>query len=120
MDEAENSPEIGLLGEELDEAKPRAAALALSDLDLVGERADDRDAEPALGQLLAVAGRLAKLEAAAGVADLDREPVALQLVDDVDAAETFAVGVLDRVRAGLGQRELEVVERLVGERTHAR
>ena len=61
-----------------------------------------------------------RVEAAAGVADLDREPVGQQLVDDVDAAGTvLAVRVLDRVRTGLGQRELQIVQGLVRDRPHS-
>src|SRR5262249_56514488 len=103
------------VGEGVGERRARAAALAPGDPALVGQRADDLDPEPALLEL--VGGRRARaragLEARARVADLDRETVGLELVNDVDAAAVLAVGVLDGVRAGLGQRELEVVERLV-------
>jgi hypothetical protein len=40
-----------LVGQKLDEAKAGAAATALADLDLVGHRADDGDAEPTLREL---------------------------------------------------------------------
>src|SRR5207247_6069839 len=40
--------------------------------------------------------------------------------DDLDVAlEAVLVGMAHRVRAGLGQRELQVVERLVRDRAHA-
>src|SRR5439155_8106576 len=106
---------VGLVGQELDEPEPGTALLAGADLDLVGEGSDDLDSETALLELALVAVRVVEqLEAGALVAHLDHEPVRLQLIDDLDVAlATVLVGVAHRVRAGLGQRELQVVERLV-------
>jgi len=49
----ETSRAVGSSVEHLDEAQPRpAAVLTHPDLDVVGDRADDRDPEPALGQVV--------------------------------------------------------------------
>ena len=107
-----------LIGQELDEPQPGAAVVTRADLDLVCERADDLDPETALVELsvLAVHGAL-RVETRPGVADLDHEPVRLELVEDLDLAfAAVGVRVPDGVRAGLGQRELQVVKRLVRER----
>src|SRR5437868_12776281 len=109
-----------LVRQELDEPEPGTALLAGADLDLVGEGADDLDSETALLELALVAVLLVEqLEAGTLVAYLDHEPVGLQLIDDLDVAlAAVLVGVAHRVRAGLGQRELQVVERLVRDRAH--
>ena len=54
------------------------------------------------------------------VRDLDHEPVVLELEADVDLPVTVDVRVPDRVRARLGERELQVGDRRVRERPHAR
>ena len=59
------------------------------------------------------------LEALALVDDHDDEPVGVELVGDLDRALAARVGVPDRVRAGLGQRELQVAEHLLAERLGA-
>src|SRR5437764_3702612 len=106
-----------LVGEELRETQPGAPAVGtFADLELVGERPDDRDPEPTFGQLLRSLDGLSLPEAGAAVGDLDDEPVRPELVDDLDeACSAVAVGVADRVRARLGQSQLEVAERLVGD-----
>src|SRR4051794_8304487 len=88
------------IGEELDEAQLPAAVAARADLDLVRERPDDLDSEPALLGLGLIAGRHpSRLEARAHVADLRPQPVELEQVDDLDVAAAVPVRVLDRVRA---------------------
>ena len=47
-------------------------------------------------------------------------PVGLEPVDDLDRPVAVAVRVPDRVRARLGDGELEVGQRLLRERPHAR
>src|SRR5438034_11330066 len=76
-----NFPVRRLGRQKLDEAQPRAAFRPRADLDLVRESADDRDSEAALLQLaVAVLRPLGELEPRALVADLDGQPVGLQLV----------------------------------------
>src|SRR5919201_868516 len=106
-------------GQQLHEAQPRAvAAVARPRLELVCDRLDDGDPEPALDEIVARSTRRARVaEALALVRDLDRDPVLVQLVDDLDRTLARAVGVPNRVRARLRQRELEVGERLLAERT---
>ena len=60
-----------------------------------------------------------RLEARAVVGDLDDQPVVPELEADRDVALVIAVGVPDRVRARLRQRQLQVGERLVRERADA-
>src|SRR5438105_15193359 len=85
------------LPEELDDAEPRPAALpAVAQLELVRERLDDRDAEPALGELLLIRCPAAIVEAAPVVGDLDHEPVGTELVDDLDDAVLLGIGVANR------------------------
>src|SRR3954454_23188667 len=106
-----------LVRQKLDEAGARAAGRG-PDLGLICDRADDRDPEAALLELL-VLGPGAWLEARSLVADLDGEPVGLQLVEDLDLAlAPVDVRMPDRVRARLGQRKLEVVEGFVGDGTN--
>ncbi len=62
---------------------------------------------------------LRRIEALAVVHDLDHEPIGVELVADVDRAFTVGVGVANGVGAGLGQRELEIGERLVAERAES-
>ena len=66
------------------------------------------------------ARRCIGLEAGAVVGDLDDQPVVAELEADLDVPVAVAVGVADRVRARLGERELQVGERLVRERPDAR
>src|SRR5581483_10625123 len=79
-------PRRASLRELLHEAQPRAALAGLrGDLELVGDRPDDRDAETAFRELVAVEGRrLVGIEARPVVDDLDAEPVSVQLVGDLD------------------------------------
>src|SRR5207247_2658556 len=77
---------VGLVREKLDEPQPGAAVFARTDLDLVGERADDLDPEAALLELVVVPVAVLELETGPLVPDLDHEPVGLQLVDDLDVA----------------------------------
>src|SRR6478735_762452 len=103
----------------LDEAEARAALGALADLELVGERLDDRDPEAALGELVVIerAARVdRRIESLALVDDLDDEPVLVELVDDLDGAFAVSVGMPDGVRARLRQRELQVAEHLLRQR----
>ena len=106
----------------LDHPEPRALpAVATPELELVRNRADDRDPKPALAQLLGIASSLLRHEAAPGIRNLDHDAVGVQLVEDVDhAAVVGLVGVPHGVRAGLGQRQLEVGDDLVGERAERR
>src|SRR5581483_3564304 len=102
-------PRRASLRELLHEAQPRAALAGLrGDLELVGDRPDDRDAETAFRELVAVEGRrLVGIEARPVVDDLDAEPVSVQLVGDLDVAVAVrAVGVPHGVGDGFGQREL--------------
>ena len=84
------------------------------DLELVHDRPDDRDAEAALRQLLALeGGRAGRIEAGAVVDHLDPQLASRQLVDDLHLAAVPVVGVAHRIRDGLGDRKLELCERLV-------
>ena len=74
---------------------------------------------PSLSSSSRVVAPLRELEAGAVVGDLDDQAVVEQLEGDVDVAVAVAVGVADGVRAGLGERELQVGERVVGERADA-
>ena len=78
--------------------------------ELVGDRADDRDPAPGPGQVGLVRKHAGArgVEAGALVDDVDRDPVGLQPVDDVDHALTLAVGMANGVRAGLGDRQASV------------
>src|SRR6185312_17324271 len=90
------------------EAESRSFALGpRADLDAVGDRPDDRDAEPALGQLVRRAfGRL-RIEPFALVDHLDYEPVGQQQVGDLDhAGVLLPIRVPDRI--GRGFRECEL------------
>src|SRR5438105_13532257 len=85
-----------LLGQQLYEPQTRALpALATAQLELVGERADDRDPEAAFGQLFLVPDRLRVVEAAAVVADLDDEAVGLELVEDLHRSRPLRIRVAD-------------------------
>ena len=97
----------------------RTALGTLADLELVGERLDDRDTEPAFREIVVgarVLARSRRLEALAVITDFDDEPICVELVEDLDRAVTVAVGVADGVRARLGQRQLQVAEHLLGKR----
>src|SRR5581483_4981579 len=113
-----------LRAEVLDEAETRAAlARRGRDLELVGDRADDGDAESAFGELPVVVERrrLVRVEALAVVADLDPEPVRRELVADFDVAlAARSVRMAHGVRDGLGQRELEIGHRVVRDRPELR
>src|SRR6267143_3088775 len=90
----------------LDEAQARSSLRAFPDLELVGERLDDRNPQASLGQLLVLQGaarRGRRLEALALVHDLHDELVVVQLVDDLDRSLAVAVGVPNRVRTGFRQ-----------------
>src|SRR5437667_622328 len=106
-----------LVVEKLDEPQPRAAtAVALAGLELVGDRLDDRDPEPSLGEVVVGPGTVG-VEAGTFVGDLDDEPVGLQLVQDLDDAfATLAVSVPHGVRAGFGHGELQVTEGFLAKR----
>src|SRR4051812_39482502 len=107
--------------EMLHEAQSRAAAAGCGfDLELVGDRADDLDAEPTLRQLVTVEGRsLVGVEPLAVVDDLDHDPVRGELVGDVDVAVAArAVRVPDGVGHGFGERELQVGHRVVADLAH--
>ena len=85
-------------------------------LPLVRDGPDDRDSQTSLDERVRVAGD-GGIEPAARVGDLDHEAVGIQLEEDLDGTVGVRVGVPDGVRARLGERELEVGERLVLERT---
>src|SRR6266496_1943771 len=100
------------------QARPSAAGLS-ADLDLVRDRTDDRDAEPSFGELVGMALGGSRIESLTVVGDLDDEPVGMELVGDLDHTHVpgLSVRVADRVRCGLGQRQLEIREELVGQLT---
>ena len=60
-----------------------------------------------------------RLEALAVVGHLDDEPVGMELVEDLHAALPVGVRVAHGVRAGLGERELEIAQDLLRERLGA-
>src|SRR5438067_3396197 len=94
------------LRQELHEPQTRAVtAVARPRLELVRDRLDDGDPEPALDEIVARSCRARTAEALALVRDLDCDPVLVQLVDDLDRTLALAVGVPNRVRAGLRQSE---------------
>src|SRR4029450_6259574 len=100
-----------LRGQDLDEAQPRAVTPRAAGQDeLVGDRADDRDAETSLGEVFEVAelAVVRRVEALPLVVHLDDESVSVELVRDLDGAPTAGVRMPDRVRRGLRERELEV------------
>ena len=71
----------------LHETQEGSSLRALANFELVGQRFDDRDPEPALGQLVlgqGVARLGGRLEALALVDDLDHELVVVELVEDLD------------------------------------
>ena len=73
---------------------------------------------PPSDELVAAVERrcLVGIEAVAVVDDLDREPVGLQLVRDLDVTVAArAVRMPHRVRHRFGQRELEVGHHVVGD-----
>src|SRR5207253_753431 len=80
----------------------------------VVKRGDDREAHLVLSEILAglrreLRDRAVEAEALAGVGDLDGERVAPQLVANADHPRpAVRVGVTNRVRARLGDRQLEV------------
>src|SRR5919204_2773641 len=108
-------------GQELHEPQTRAvAAVSRPRLELVRDRLDDGDAEPALDEIVAFGRRTRLAEALPVVRDLDRDAVVVQLVEDLDRSLDVAVGVPHGVRARLRQRELEVGQRLLAEGTKPR
>src|SRR5919201_971480 len=108
-------------GQQLHEAQARAVtAVARPRLELVCDRLDDGDPEPALDEIVARSRCARVAEAFALVRDLDRDPVLVQLVDDLDRTLARAVGMPNRVRARLRQRELEVGDRLLAQWTQPR
>src|SRR5207244_7846407 len=111
---------IGGLRQELDEPEAGPLAVALAKLELVRERLDDRDSEAALDEVVLPGLRRPMLEAVAVVRDLDREPVGLQLVEDLDVSPVLGIGVTDGVRARLRERELQVGKGFVGELANVR
>ena len=121
VDELEQA--AGYAVEDLGEAQPRAAALRAARQDeLVGDRANDRDAETSFGEVLEVA-QLAvfrRVEALPFVVHLDDEPVAVELVRDLDATAAAGVRMADGIRRGLGERELEVGDELLRDRPQLR
>ena len=71
---------------------------------------------PPSGEVVGTAVGDQRIEALALVGDFDDEPVGEQLVRDLDDTHVLvAVRVPDRVGRGLGQRQLEVREQLVGQ-----
>src|SRR5256885_13797340 len=109
------------LRQKLHETQARsAAAVARPQLELVRDRTDDGDPEPALHEVVAGLVRTRVAEPCAVVDDLDREPVVVQLVEDLDGALPALVGMPNGVGAGFGERELQVGERLLAERPQAR
>src|SRR5712692_3208698 len=94
------------VGQVLHEPEPRSSAFTRPNLELVCDGADDGDAQSTLAELCGRAlGRIG-LEALALVADLDLERAGGQLVRDLDVPVLVRIGVADRVRARLGDREL--------------
>jgi hypothetical protein len=62
-----------------------SSVVPLADLELVRERADDRDSEPALGEVVGlVAHRVRRHEALALVGHLDDDAILVELVHDLD------------------------------------
>jgi hypothetical protein len=119
----ENNGSLGLFLEELYEPKARSLpALSRSDLELVGELANDRDSQPALGDGLRCDRQLViDGETLPVIAHLDDETVRMKLVQDLDGTfPAVAIGVPNRVRAGLRDRELEIAECFVVEWTQVR
>src|SRR4051812_638235 len=111
----------GLARELLDEAEAGpASVLPRPDLELVRDRADDRDPEAALAQTVLAPLAPTRIETAALVRDDDRESVLGKRVRDLDVPLRVRVRVPDRVRARLRERKLEVGERLVAERPQTR
>src|SRR5205807_3519362 len=122
-DERARSPQrlASGFGEKLHETQTRASAAVLRpQLELVRDRLDDGDAEPALDEVVVRTGRTRLAEPLAVVDHLDGEPVLVELVEDLDCALGLAVRMSHRVGAGLGDCELEVGERLLAERPEPR
>src|SRR5918999_2855912 len=118
---AENNEKSGLYPwasrnlapEELDEAQARPLA-AVVDLELVRERADDGEAEPAFAQFAPLMLPPFEVEARSGVRDLDHKSIGVQLVVDLDdALAPVPVGVTNGIGACLRHRQLEVGESLL-------
>src|SRR5919197_5475567 len=108
-------------GQELhDPQRGAVAAVSGPRLELVRDRLDDGDAEPALDEIDACCRRTRLAEALPVVCDLDRDAVVVQLVDDLYRALCVAVRVPHGVRARLRQRELEVGQGLFAERPKPR
>src|SRR3954470_11508338 len=80
------------------EAEPRSFPLRpRADLDAVGDRPDDRDAEPPFGKLVRRPFGRFRIEAFAFVDHLDDEPIGKQEVGDLDDAGVLSVRVPDRI-----------------------
>src|SRR5438874_4051045 len=77
------------------EAEPRSFSARLRrDLHVVCDRADDRDPEASLGELLGWDMRLGRIETSTFIGHLDHEPVRVELVADLHDAHMLAgVGV---------------------------
>src|SRR5437763_10835708 len=113
--------ELRSAGQLLHEPQPRTAAVRATDLELVGERLDDRDAEAAFGELVGLVRlHLVVLEPLAGVRHLDDEAIVVELVQDLHHPLAAVVGVSNRVRTGLGQCELQIGEHVLRKRAQAR
>src|SRR6266508_2111742 len=110
-----------LVVEKLDETEPRAAPGAtLARLELVCDRLDDGDPEPALPEILRARPAARDVEAGTVVGHLDHEPIRLEVVRDLDdSLAPFDVPVSHGVRAGLRDGELQVAERLLTQRPQA-
>src|SRR5207302_10559002 len=88
------------LAQSFGEAKAGSFAVRLSpDLDLVGDRPDDRDPEPALRQFFRSSLRLGEIESSALVGHFDHQPVRQELIRALDdSCVVVAVRVADGVR----------------------
>jgi hypothetical protein len=119
----ENNGSLGLFLKELYEPEARSLpALSRSDLELVSELTNDRDSQPALGEGLSADRQLViDGETLPVIAHLDDETVRMKLVHDLDGTfPAVAIGVPNRVRARLRDRELEIAECFVVEGTQVR
>src|SRR5512133_3134266 len=85
---------LGLALQKLHEPEPGAVAVrALAGLELVRDRLDDRDPEPALGEVVLQGPVAGGLEAGTVVRHLDDEPVGQELVHDLDRSLAISVAV---------------------------
>src|SRR5438552_14311720 len=91
----------GLAGQTLHKTQPRAATVRPpAEHELIRDRADDCDPEPALGDFAQSVddGFAVVVEPTAFVAYLDREHVATQFVAHLDVSVTMGIRVTHRVR----------------------